>query len=97
MNKLYEPERVREAVPSEPIPSEVRAQFLRPGELPAIQEKFPVVFQPVGTVEWQNEPNLAISSDFPVSQATAEEGRLRFNLQVEGLARLVQDRLKRLF
>jgi hypothetical protein len=26
-----------------------------------------------------------------------EEGRLRFNLQVEGLARLVQDRLKRLF
>lgn len=26
----------------------------------------------------------------------SEEGRLRFNLQVEGLARLVQDRLKRL-
>jgi len=261
MNKLYEPERVREAVPAEPVPQEVRAQFLRPGELLAIQEKSPVAFQPVGTLEWhgrqnpigcdaikaerlaietarkiggvvmpavyfaadayrdtgkgyglgmdpeagfqlpgsfyqidtdllkqfmlnacrnylargfklvvivsghnppiqqnlfdeicyilktadgkepvfftmeyttiekgnpkrssdhaggyetsmmlflngervnlkanegQKEPDLAIYSDFPVSQATAEEGRLRFNLQVEGLARLVRDRLKRL-
>ena len=46
--------------------------------------------------EGQKEPNLAISGDFPVRQATADEGRLRFSLQVEGLARLVQDRLTRL-
>jgi hypothetical protein len=46
--------------------------------------------------EGQKEPDLGISSAFPVSQATAEEGRLRFNLRMEGLAKLVQDRLKRL-
>jgi len=46
--------------------------------------------------EGQKEPNLAISSAFPVEQATAEEGRIRFNLQVEGLAKLVRERLQRL-
>jgi creatinine amidohydrolase len=57
MNKSYEPERVKEAVPLEPIPQEVRAQFLRPGELLAIQAKFPVAFQPVGTLEWHGRQN----------------------------------------
>jgi creatinine amidohydrolase len=57
MNKFYEPERVKQAVPQEPIPREVRIQFLRPGELLSIQEKFPVAFQPVGTLEWHGRQN----------------------------------------
>lgn len=57
MKKEYEPATVKSAVPLEPIPSEVRAQFLRPGELLAIQEKFPVAFQPVGTLEWHGRQN----------------------------------------
>ncbi len=57
MKKEYQPAVVKSAVPLEPIPSEVRAQFLRPGELLAIQEKFPVAFQPVGTLEWHGRQN----------------------------------------
>jgi creatinine amidohydrolase len=57
MKKSYEPDRVREAVPREPIPREVRAQFLRPGELLAIQDKFPVAYLPVGTLEWHGRQN----------------------------------------
>ncbi len=57
MVKYYEPEKIREAVPREPIPAEVRAQFLRPGELLAIQDKFAVAFQPVGTLEWHGRQN----------------------------------------
>ncbi len=45
--------------------------------------------------EGQKEPDLAIYSEFPVNQATAEEGRIRFNLQVEGLIKLVRDRFAR--
>jgi len=57
MMKHYEPDKVTEAVPLEPIPSEVRAQYLRPGELLAIQDKFPVAFQPLGTLEWHGRHN----------------------------------------
>jgi creatinine amidohydrolase len=57
MKKSYEPDRVKEDIPSEPIPQEVRAQFLRPGEVLAIQQKFPVAFQPVGTLEWHGRQN----------------------------------------
>ena len=57
LKKGYDPQAVRAAVPMEPVPAEVRAQFLRPGELMAIQEKFPVAFQPVGTLEWHGRQN----------------------------------------
>lgn len=57
MKKYYEPERVKEHVPREPIPGEVRAPFLRPGELLSIQDKCPVAFQPLGTLEWHGRQN----------------------------------------
>ena len=57
MRKTYEPDRAKQEIPQEAIPQEVRAQFLRPGELLAIQEKFPVAFQPVGTLEWHGRQN----------------------------------------
>lgn len=57
MKKYYEPKRVREAVPLEPIPDEVRAEYLRPGELLSRMEEFPVAFMPVGTLEWHGRHN----------------------------------------
>jgi len=57
MKKYYEPEKVHGTVPLEPIPSEVRAQYLRPGELLHILEKFPVAYQPLGTIEWHGRQN----------------------------------------
>lgn len=57
MKKYYEPQKVNTAVPFEPIPEEVRIQYLRPGELLHIQDKFPVAYQPVGTVEWHGRQN----------------------------------------
>jgi creatinine amidohydrolase len=57
MRKGYEPEVVRSAVPLEPVPAEVRAQYLRPGEILAIQGAFPVAYQPVGTLEWHGRHN----------------------------------------
>lgn len=57
MKKYYEFEKVKKAVPFETIPDEVRAQYLRPGELLAIQENFSVAFQPIGTLEWHGRQN----------------------------------------
>ena len=57
MKKHYDSVKVKSAVPFEPIPGEVRIQYLRPGELLHIQEKFPVAFQPVGTLEWHGRQN----------------------------------------
>ena len=57
MKKFYEPEKVKRMVPLEPIPDEVRIQYLRPGELLHILEKFPVAYQPIGTVEWHGRQN----------------------------------------
>ena len=57
IKKYYEPERVKKAVPFESIPDEVRIRYLRPGELLHIQEKFPVAYQPVGTIEWHGRHN----------------------------------------
>lgn len=57
MEKFYNIERIRKEIPTEPIPEEVRAQYLRPGELLAIQEQFPVAFQPLGTLEWHGRHN----------------------------------------
>jgi len=57
MKKQYEPDAVARHIPREPIPNEVRAQFLRPGELLAIQDAFPVAFQPLGTLEWHGRQN----------------------------------------
>jgi len=57
MKKYYEPDKVKKAVPLEPIPDEVRIQYLRPGELLHIQENFPVAYQPVGTIEWHGRQN----------------------------------------
>lgn len=57
MEKHYNSERIRQEVPLEPIPGEVRALYLRPGEILAIQERFPVAFQPLGTLEWHGRHN----------------------------------------
>jgi creatinine amidohydrolase len=57
MKKYYEPEKVALHVPHEEIPDEVRAMYLRPGELLAIQERFPVAYQPLGTIEWHGRHN----------------------------------------
>jgi len=57
MKKYYEPKKVSEAVPFESIPDEVRIQYLRPGELLHIQDKFPVAYQPIGTIEWHGRQN----------------------------------------
>ena len=42
------------------------------------------------------EPNLAVGGRMPVSDATAEEGKIRFDMQIEGLVRFAQDKLSRL-
>ena len=57
MKKHYEPERVRQNIAFEPIPDEVRTQYLRPGELLHILDQFPVAYQPVGTIEWHGRQN----------------------------------------
>ena len=57
MKKYYEPDKVRGMVPLEPVPDEVRIQYLRPGELLHMIDKFPVAYQPVGTIEWHGRQN----------------------------------------
>jgi len=57
MKKYYEPDTVSEMVPLEPIPEEVRVQYLRPGELLSILKTFPVAYQPIGTLEWHGRQN----------------------------------------
>ena len=57
MKKVYEPEKVKKLVAFEPIPAEVRMQYLRPGELLHILDTFPVAYQPVGTIEWHGRQN----------------------------------------
>lgn len=57
MKTYYEADKVAQHVPEEPIPGEVRAMYLRPGELLAMQRKFPVAYQPLGTIEWHGRHN----------------------------------------
>ncbi|QHW34788.1 creatininase family protein [Paenibacillus rhizovicinus] len=57
MKKYYEADKVAQEVPFEPIPEETRALYLRPGELLAIQERFPVAYLPLGTLEWHGRHN----------------------------------------
>jgi creatinine amidohydrolase len=57
MKKYYEPEKAKEKVAFEAIPDEVRIQCLRPGELLNIMDKFPVAYQPIGTLEWHGRQN----------------------------------------
>jgi creatinine amidohydrolase len=57
MKKYYQPEKVKQMVPVEPIPDEVRMQYLRPGELLHILDTFPVAYQPIGTIEWHGRQN----------------------------------------
>ncbi|WP_308639626.1 creatininase family protein [Paenibacillus silvisoli] len=57
MKKHYDADVAKSEVPFEPIPAEVRALYLRPGELLAIQERFPVAYQPLGTLEWHGRHN----------------------------------------
>lgn len=57
MKTCYEPEKVALHVPQEPIPDEVRAMYVRPGELLAMQKRFPVAYQPLGTIEWHGRHN----------------------------------------
>lgn len=44
-------------VPREPLSDEVRAQFLRPGQLLSAQDAFPVAYVPIGTLEWHGRQN----------------------------------------
>jgi len=57
MNKGYDPKLVAQHVPMEPIPAQRQAQFLRPGQLLALMDAFPVAYQPVGTLEWHGRQN----------------------------------------
>lgn len=57
MLKEYQPEVVRATIPEEPFAAEVRAAYLRPGELLAAQRRMPVAFQPLGTLEWHGRHN----------------------------------------
>ena len=57
MERNYKPEIIKKMIPLEPIPAEVRTQYLRPGELLSILEKFPVAYQPIGTLEWHGRHN----------------------------------------
>ncbi|MDP6040103.1 MAG: creatininase family protein [Candidatus Latescibacteria bacterium] len=57
MKKYYEPEKVTEMIPRESIPDEVRALYLRPGEILSIQDTCPIAFQPLGTLEWHGRHN----------------------------------------
>lgn len=57
MKKYYEPDKVDQAVPREPAPGETRAQYLRPGELLSRMDECPVMFQPIGTLEWHGRHN----------------------------------------
>ena len=53
----HNPELVSKHVPKEPIPREVRAALLRPGQLLARIDTFPVAFLPLGTLEWHGRHN----------------------------------------
>ena len=57
MEKNYRSGIVKTHVSFEKIPTEVRMQYLRPGEILSIQEKSPVVYQPIGTLEWHGRHN----------------------------------------
>lgn len=57
MKKYYEPERVKQEVPTEALSDEVRALYLRPGQLIAAQERLPVAYLPMGTLEWHGRHN----------------------------------------
>ena len=57
MKTSYDPDIVNKHVPREPVPSEVRAAFLRPGELLARIDAFPVAFAPLGSLEWHGRQN----------------------------------------
>ena len=57
MRKDYQPDVVRAAIPEEPMSAEVRAAYLRPGELLAAQRRMPVAYQPLGTLEWHGRHN----------------------------------------
>ena len=133
MKKYYQPEKVAEMIPREPIPDEVRALYLRPGELLSIQDKCPIAFQPLGTLEWHGRhnpigcdsikaeqlcietakrlggvvmPAIHFSNDayrnigkgqgmrIPVPDATAQEGEIRFDMQIDGLIRFAQEKLE---
>lgn len=41
------------------------------------------------------EPNLAVGGKIPVADATAEEGKIRFDMQIDGLVRLAKEKLER--
>jgi creatinine amidohydrolase len=53
----YDPDIIKKHVPNEPITDEVRAAYLRPGELLARLSAFPVAFAPLGTLEWHGRQN----------------------------------------
>jgi hypothetical protein len=60
LRKYYEHDKVSQEVPLEPIPEEVRALYLRPGEILAIQEQFPVAYQPQSQVNWGGSSSLLL-------------------------------------
>ena len=57
MKTSYNTDIIDKHVPREPIPGEVRAAFLRPGELLARMDAFPVAFAPLGSLEWHGRQN----------------------------------------
>jgi len=57
MKKVYDEKFVNANVSKENPLGEVRCEYLRPGQLLYILDKFPVAYQPIGTLEWHGRHN----------------------------------------
>lgn len=57
MKKYYEPDLVSRHIPREDPEGEVRMAYLRAGQLLSVQDRFPVCFLPLGTIEWHGRQN----------------------------------------
>jgi len=53
----YDIDVISKHIPREPVTDEVRAAYLRPGQLLARLDAFPIAFVPIGTLEWHGRQN----------------------------------------
>lgn len=72
MEPFYNEERVRSLVPRENPGAEVRIEYLRPGQLLTLLDRFPAAWMPLGTVEWHGRQN-PLGCDTIKAQRLCEE------------------------